>query len=405
MSRDGNCMPDSFRAGRRLVVQTGLAGAAGLVAAGSRADEPAAAAGTPAGQAEPAAPIEVALLTQAGGAHLTAYLRALAASPAVGRVRVADPDAACFDEARSILGGKLAGVSRERAGALADPAPRMALLSMEAVASPPAIREALERGAHVLAEKPACTSAADFLALHAVAAARGRQLMLALANRLNPEVVEARRLVATGAIGRPVAVEMHLVQDRTRLERPAYQGSWFSDPRRAGGGHLSWLGIHWLDLAMHLVGDPIAEVAAFTANLGGQPVAIEDSAVLSLRFAGGALGTLAGGYWLDAGFQSHLRIWGSGGWLSIDDGEPATLRLRVDGGPPGGEIVRTPAPGDAYSNFVHAVAEAIARGTAPPIDSDESLRVVRTVFAAYRAAKEGKSVPVADPDGAGTGGE
>lgn len=397
MNRDGNCASETRRPGRRRVVQAGLAGAAGLVVAAADARE------TPAVPPDAVRPIEVALLTQAGGAHLTAYLRALAASPAVAGVRVADPDGACFDEARAILGGKLTTVTRERSAALADPAPAMTLVSMEAVASPPAIRAALDRGSHVLAEKPACTAAADFSALHALAARRGRQLMLALANRLNPEVVEARRLVASGVIGRPVAVEMHLVQDRTRLERPAYQGSWFSDPLRAGGGHLAWLGIHWLDLAMHVVGAPVDEVAAFTANLGGQPVAIEDSAVLSLRFAGGALGTLAGGYWLDAGFQSHLRVWGDRGWLSIDDGAPATLRLRVDGGPPGGEIVRTPAPADAYSIFVHAVADAIARGAAPPIDSDDSLRVVRTVFAAYHAAKEGRSVRVADVDGPGPG--
>lgn len=402
MSRVGNCAPESRRTGRRALLQSG-ASAAGLVLSAARGDEPAAA-GARQEPAESAVPVEVALLTQAGGAHLTAYLRALAASPAVARVRLADPDGASFDEARAILGGKLTTVTRQRATALAEPVPAMALVTMEAVASPPAIREALERGAHVLAEKPACTGAADFAALAGLAAERRRHLMLALANRLNPEVVEARRLVAAGAIGRPVAVEMHLVQDRSRLERPAYRASWFSDPLRAGGGHLAWLGIHWLDLAMHVVGAPVDEVAAFTANVGGQPVAIEDSAVLSLRFAGGVLGTLAGGYWLDAGFQSHLRVWGSGGWLSIDDGEPATLRVRVDGGPPGGEVVRTPAPADAYSTFVHAVADSIARGDPPPIDSDDSLRVVRTVFAAYRAAKEGRSVAVVDTDGTGAGG-
>jgi len=396
MSRDGKCVPDPPDAGRRLVVTAGLAGVAGLPLAAAADGPPPRAEAAPATPPDAARPVDVALLTHAGGAHLTAYLRALAASPAVAGVRVADPDGAILGEARAILGAKLAGADRDHAAALADPVPGMALVSMEAVAAPPTIRRALERGCHVLAEKPACTNAADFSALAALADARGRHLMLALANRLNPEVVEARRLLAAGAIGRPLAVEMHLVQDRTRLERPAYQGSWFADPVRAGGGHLAWLGIHWLDLAMHLVGAPIDEVTAFTANVGGQPVRIEDSAVVLLRFAGGALGSLAGGYWLDAGFQSHLRVWGSGGWLSIDGGDPATLRLRADGDPAEGRTVRTEAPGDAYSIFVHAAAEALARGVAPPIDAADSLRVVRTVYAAYRSAGEGRSVRVAD---------
>lgn len=218
--------------------------------------------------------------------------------------------------------------------------------------------------------------------------------MLAFANRLNPEVIEARARIAAGAIGRPVALEMHLVQDRSRLEREDYQKSWFADRTRSGGGHLAWLGIHWLDLAMHLMGSPIVEVAAFTANLGGQPVRIEDSAVATLVFAGGALGTLASGYWLDAGYQSHLRVWGTRGWLEIGSGDETVLRVRRDGGPAAGETVRTEPPGDAYANLVHAVASAIARGGPPPLSTADSRRAVETVFAAYRSDARRSSVRV-----------
>jgi len=369
---------------RRLVAAAGalVAGVAvGSDAAGA-ADEPAAR------PADGATAIEVALLTHAGGAHLGAYLRALAASPAVRGVRVADPDGAVFEEARGVLGTKVLSLEHDVGTALAAGRPRMALVSMEAVKAPAAIRAALERGCHILAEKPACTSVAEFAPLVDLADARGLSIALALANRLNPEVVEARSRIAAGAIGRPLGVEMHLVQDRARLERKEYRESWFADRARAGGGHLAWLGIHWLDLAMHLVNAPIASVSAFTANLGGQPVRIEDSAVVAFTFAGGAVGavgTLASGYWLDSGFQSHLRIWGDGGWLSIDAAPEAVLRVHVPGGPPDGEVVRTEAGGDAYGIFVHAVADAIVRGVDPPVTTADSLRVIRTVYAAYAA--------------------
>jgi predicted dehydrogenase len=389
MSQGGNSPADAGVDGRRRT----LVAAAGTIVAGL--------AGGATAAAQPAAPradgapgIEAALLTHAGAAHLGAYLRALAASPAVARVRVADPDGAIFDEARAVLGGKLALAERDAAAVLAAGRPRMALVSMEGARAPAAIRAALERGCHVLAEKPACTSAEEFVPLAALADRRGLSIALALANRLNPEVVEARRRVAAGAIGRPMAVEMHLVQDQTRLTRPDYQRSWFADRARAGGGHLAWLGIHWLDLAMHLVGEPIESVSAFTANRGGQPVNIEDSAVLAFAFGGGALGTLASGYWLDAGFQSHLRIWGSAGWLSIDAAPEAVLRVHVPGGAADGEVVRTAAGGDAYGVFVDAVADAVGRDAAPPVTTEESLRVVKTVFAAYRADAAGGRVAV-----------
>ena len=73
--------------------------------------------------------------------------------------------------------------------------------------------------------------------------------MLALANRLNPEMAAARQMVADGVIGKIFGLEMHLIADQTRLTRPAYHDKWFAHKDRAGGGHLIWPGIHWLDLA------------------------------------------------------------------------------------------------------------------------------------------------------------
>ncbi len=48
--------------------------------------------------------------------------------------------------------------------------------------------------------------------------------------------------------------------------------------------HLTWLGIHWLDLAMYVTGSRITHVAGFSGNVGGQPIDTEDSAAISLRF-------------------------------------------------------------------------------------------------------------------------
>lgn len=377
MNRAGNCGPESIDAGRRAFLVSAT-GAALLEAAGA--------------SAAPPAGMTVAVVTHAGGAHLSAYFRALADSPAVAAVVVADPDGASFEEARGMLGAKLRATGKDAGALLAAERPGMALVSLEARLAPAMIRMALEEGCHVLAEKPACVAVAEIEPLVTLADARGRLFMLALANRLNPEVVEAKRRLEAGEIGRIVGVEMHLIQDRTRLTRPAYQASWYADRTRAGGGHLAWLGIHWLDLAMHLVGQGIEEVAAFTASVGAQPVAIEDSAVLALRFEGGALGTLTSAYWLDAGHQSHLRIWGTRGWLSIDDSGTLELRLRTDGGAPAGESVRTAAGHDAYGTFVHAAVVAAAGGGPAPIDGRASLRVLEAVFAAYDAAESGRSV-------------
>ncbi|MCB1237314.1 MAG: Gfo/Idh/MocA family oxidoreductase, partial [Verrucomicrobiae bacterium] len=193
--------------------------------------------------------------------------------------------------------------------------PEMAMVSVEAVRAPPLIARALDAGCHVFAEKPSCVRAEDFESLVKKAEAGGRHLMLALANRVTPAVREAGRLISEGKLGDLYGVELHLIADQTRLTRESYHRSWFADPKRAGGGHLIWLGIHWLDLAMHLSGSSIREVCGFAGNVGGQPIAAEDSAALAMKFDNGMFGAMNSGYYLDRGYHSHLKFWGSKGWL------------------------------------------------------------------------------------------
>lgn len=180
--------------------------------------------------------MKVGVLTQTGGAHLSLYFQSLRKIEEVTAVVLADPDGANEAEAREILGEKLTKVYRSHEELLKQEQPRMALVSMEAKWGPGTIRLALEAGCHVLAEKPACLRWEDFEPLVKLAEEKRLHLMLALANRLNPEVLEAKRLIEAGEIGKIYGVEMHLIQDQTRLKNPEYQKSWFADRKRAGGG-------------------------------------------------------------------------------------------------------------------------------------------------------------------------
>ena len=117
----------------------------------------------------------------------------------------------------------------------------MALVTMEAVQSPPVIRAALEANCHVLAEKPSCVRAEDFEPLARLADMKHRHLTLALANRLLGTVQAARKLIQSGQIGKIFGCELHIVADQTRLKSSTYHQSWFADKARSGGGHLIWL--------------------------------------------------------------------------------------------------------------------------------------------------------------------
>lgn len=341
--------------------------------------------------------MKVALITHAEGAHLSAYFSALASAGDCDEVILVDPSERWQASAREKLEAKLTRTYTSHVEMLARESPSMCLISMEAKDAPPVIEAALHSGSHVLSEKPGCVSLEQFEKLANLADSKHLHLMLAFANRANPESIFARKMIQRGQLGKIYSVDMHIVADQTRLTRTEYHQTWFADKGRAGGGHLIWLGIHWIDLAMALTHSVVSEVSGAIVNIGGQPISVEDSAVATLRFENNALGTLNSGYYLDTGYHTQIRIWGSKGWMNLDSiGEPK-LTWYENSGPRAKEIqvFEKPVTPRGYSPFVEQAVTAISQESAPPITTQESLNTMRTVFAIYSAARSGKTTSTA----------
>ena len=148
-------------------------------------------------------------------------------------------------------------------------------------------------------------------------------------------------------------------------------------------------------MAMYLTDSKITGVAGFAGNVGGQPLDVEDSAALAIKFDNGTFGTVTSGFYLDKGYHSHLKIWGSDGWLEINRHGgvgPSPLRWysSKDEKPKITEYMPPDGP-QGYSPFVAAcVRAAIGKGPAP-LTADDSLQALKTVYAAYRAAETGQT--------------
>jgi predicted dehydrogenase len=336
--------------------------------------------------------IKVAVITQPQGAHLPDYFGSLAKIEEAEAVALVDPTGKTVDAARKALGDKLKEVFKDSADMLKRFEPHLAVVSLEAVEAPPVIDLALESGCHVFAEKPSCTRAEDFAKLSRKAQMKHRHLMLAVANRSHAPVREARRLIKEGKLGKIYGVEIHLVTDQTRLKSEDYRKSWFCIKARAGGGQLIWVGIHWLDLALFVTGLRVKQVVGFAGVVGGQPIDVEDSAVLSLRFDNGCFGTMTSGYYLDRGYQSHVQVWGEHGWLRLAAVEELPLEWysSKDVREPKVERFEYPKGGRGYLAFLKQAVRAAAGLEEPPVTADEGLHVLQTIFALYEAAKTGR---------------
>ena len=157
-----------------------------------------------------------------------------------------------------------------------------------------------------------------------------------------------------------------------------------------------WLGIHWLDLLLHVTGQKVRDVTALTGVVGGQPIDVEDAAAVALRLDGGALCTLLSGYFLDRGYHSRINIWGEHGWLRLQVTEELPLEWystvdAAEGKPAEPQRFEYLAGDRGYTPFVRAAVRACAGLQAPPITGDECLHVLQTIFAGYESAETGKT--------------
>jgi predicted dehydrogenase len=333
--------------------------------------------------------IPIAVVTNRDASHLEQWFPPLAALEEIENVTLVDPTGAHVDAARKALGNKLRAVHKTSAEMYRRFNPAMTIVALESRLCPPEIDAALDAGCHVLSEKPGCVRVEDFAPLVKKAQARHKHLMLIMANRSHAPVQEARRLIRKGHLGRIYGVEIHVVADQTRLTQKAYRESWQCIRARAGGGHLAWFGIMWLDLAMYITDLRVEAVSGFTGVAGGQLIDVEDAAVMSIRFNRRCFGTMTSAYYLDRGVQSHIQVWGEHGWLKLATVEEQPLQwysTRNDKEPRVQEFTY-PRGQRGYADFFRSAARACAGMEDPPMTPDECLHLLRAVYGFYQAAQ------------------
>jgi predicted dehydrogenase len=141
----------------------------------------------------------------------------------------------------------------------------------------------LRAGLPVLVEKPLATDVAAARVLVEAAEAAGVPLAVGHHRRHNPLIAAAKAMIAGGEIGTVVSVHSMFW-----LFKPDdyFDVAWRREP---GAGPVFINLIHDVDLLRYLVGEIVAVQAAQSSAVRGNRV--EETAVLTLEFANGALGT------------------------------------------------------------------------------------------------------------------
>jgi len=119
---------------------------------------------------------------------------------------------------------------------------------------------ALERGIHVMCEKPLCMTLAEADTMVEVAKKSGAITGVNLINRFYPMAFEMRERVRSGDVGRIFSVHGGYLQDWLFLDTDY---SWRLEPEQSGASRaVADIGSHWFDLMEFVTGQRIIEVLA-----------------------------------------------------------------------------------------------------------------------------------------------
>jgi predicted dehydrogenase len=213
-----------------------------------------------------------------------------------------------------------------------DDAPVDAIANVTADAAHcPVSLAAIRRGKHVLCEKPLAVDYPEARQMAAAARRKGVINMVNLSYRDAPAIHRARALVDEGAIGRVMHVEASYLQSwlSARYWGDWRKGSawlWRLSKDHGSRGVLGDLGVHILDFASYAAGDikrvncRLKTFPKVKGNrLRGCKLDANDSAVIGVELANGAIGTIHTSRWATGHANSLLlRIFGDEGAIVVD---------------------------------------------------------------------------------------
>lgn len=245
------------------------------------------------------------------------------------------------------------------------------------------VDQCLERGVHVLCEKPFTLTSPEASSLVRKAHEKGLQLMMASKFRYVDDVVKAKSIIESGILGDLILYE------NTFCSRVAMHDRWNANRKISGGGVLIDNGSHSVDIARYLLGS-IKEVQAQT-GIPAQGLEVEDTVRLEFRTHGGVMGLVDLSWSINKESDYYISVFGTEGTLLV--GWKGS-RYRQEGNPNwvsfGKGYDKVAAFSSQLENFVGCIlGQDVSR--MPP---EHALASVQVIESAYVSASRNDWVPV-----------
>ena len=251
---------------------------------------------------------------------------------------------------------------------------------------------ALKAGVPVMVEKPMATNAIEAAEMAEASAKSGAALMVAHCWRFNTEVTWLKQQVQAGRLGKIIRTKGYGVHVHWGPE------GWFTQKKYAGGGALVDMGIHAIDTARFLTGDP--QPVSVYARLGTYYKAydVDDTGVILITWNNGVTSYIESGWWQPHvdGPEASTQLYGLSGFGQVFPTRlelPDVKEMKIEVTDPGFPFPsKDHAPQAMYDAQMACFAESIRSGQTPVPGSREGLVNMKIVDAAYKSAQTGKVV-------------
>ena len=245
----------------------------------------------------------------------------------------------------------------------------------------PAAEAATRAGTHVLMEKPIARTLGEADAMMAACKQAGVNLMVGFTHHFYPEMIEARRLVSEGIIGRPL-----IVLDNMSITYN-FVLPWYRDKEINGGGVFMCNAVHGFDRACWVLNQKVSGVSAIVEPVSGRRA--EDYGAAIARFEGGAQGNFFQHWGPYSTLQCELQVFGEAGMVHVRSWDSVEV---LAGGTRTTRQFYSPSLGLPERTMLGMVAElnemldSIREDRAPSVGGAEGRAALAAVLAVYESS-------------------
>ena len=263
--------------------------------------------------------------------------------------------------------------------------------------------EALRAGKHVMLDKPMATNARDAEKILAAAKRARKVFMVGQNMRFTPDSQQLKTMIQAGDLGQVYHAKAYWLR-RSGIPRI---GSWFTRKKFAGGGACYDIGVHLLDLTLHLMGrfDVASVSGSVSGRLGAKGIGdgrwgrseidskktfdVDDTALAFIKLKNGATVHLhvTWAAFIETNDSYGVEFFGDKAGAHW---QPAKLFTMERGGCVTRQVahVKHPIPEDRMVHFM----ECVALDKKPYVKPEESLQVQRVLDAIYKSSRTGREV-------------